>query len=305
MAELDDQYWLEKAARVNHAGESLQPDLISLQGLNNDMGAALDGPQPAFDPLDPRLTRAPQLLGLAQPAPPQGGFPFNDLPPDNAPMWTKVLAGAGGALEALSAGYHGRTPLFLQMQQQGLQKQQLNEQIAVRKAQMAQHLHEQQAKLTEAHDKDAIGIWSNPTLSIAMKKKASEIAGAKGNTLAMNLARLGDGEIAAKLDVVKPYLPPGKYQELYTQMHQPNADLAPVEHWLQFGEERHKATIKDDAERAQAQSALDQFNQDPSSMNDTDLEQVKKFVANREKRDLEIAELKAKLRGTQLDVQAK
>jgi len=241
MAELDDQYWLEKAARVNQADESLRPDLTSLQGLNSDMGAALDGPQPAFDPLDPRLTRAPQPLAFAQPQS-QGQFPFNDLPPNDAPMWTKVLAGAGGALEALSAGYHGRTPLFLQMQQQGLQKQQLAEQVAARKLQMAQHF----AQLEE--QKRAHNWWVTEKLLAtgnpeALKEFAKSSSFPEASMIADAVAAKDLADIPAL--VHGGYIPKEFMDRMINpQPGQPKPTVSEIRAYAQFGLDQRKQDMK-------------------------------------------------------------
>lgn len=90
----------------------------------------------------------PDLSGWAD-APDAGGLglatraPLPDpLPSPSGSSWGDGIKMLGTALEAGSAGFFGRTPLYMQQQQLDLQKQQLEGQLAMQRATRAQQMQQ-------------------------------------------------------------------------------------------------------------------------------------------------------------------
>lgn len=157
-----------------------QYDLGGLQGIPNDLSMNMPsapslsplaadrilpehGYQSIIDPMylseaDDTTPASLPSLGLDQPS--------NDQPP----AWVNVLKGIGTALEAGSAGFFGRTPLYMQQQALDQQGQALNQQNALRRMTLAQQLQQQEETKRQHKQKMFIDIMTKPGLSDSQRQ---------------------------------------------------------------------------------------------------------------------------------------
>ncbi|MFN3075378.1 MAG: hypothetical protein ABT940_00580 [Alphaproteobacteria bacterium] len=128
-------------------------DMNGLVGLDTGLGLNMPGPTtPApYQPIPAGAGYQSQIdpmylsQGEADTGDPGLGLSSEPGSPQT-PGWAHALYGIGGALEAFSAGFHGREPLILKYaEQQQLQQAKLQQQAALRKEAIAQ----QQAQLAE------------------------------------------------------------------------------------------------------------------------------------------------------------
>ena len=144
-------------------------------------------------------------------------------------------------LEGGAAAMQGRTPLWAQLRQQNMNYAGQQQEMEQRRAQMAQQLQMKQQERLQKLDDQALKIWGDHQMPVAMRKKLSEQLGAQGSTLAQNLVRLGDDQIVGELDSLRPYLKDGDVERAIQVMKTPNADLTPIELMVGSARERKKA----------------------------------------------------------------
>jgi hypothetical protein len=104
--------------------------------------------------------------------------------PGGTPDWATALKGIGGALEGFSAGYFGRTPMFMQQQRLDQQKQQLDQMNAYRRDMVAgqiqarqeqKRMHDQKLFMTAMNSPRAMQmletLGSDPNFSMAKQSQ--------------------------------------------------------------------------------------------------------------------------------------
>lgn len=113
---------------------------------NLGLGLSSDAPAPAPAPVQDGMA------GWASP-PDQGGLGMrgqSDAAPAGSGMnWVDALKGIGGALEGFSAGFHGRTPLFVKMQELDQQQQLRRDALAQQQQARRDTIKQQMAQLEE------------------------------------------------------------------------------------------------------------------------------------------------------------
>lgn len=155
----------------------------------------------------------------------------------------------------------GQLPMYLQMQMAQQQMGQNQDAMGMKRQQLSQQLEEQRQKQIQHLDDQVLGIWKDTTMPMAMKKKITQQFAQKGSALAGNLNRLGDEHLVAELEVLKPFLPPGKMEHLQQLMSTPNADLDQVEHWANYAREKKKV-VGERTHKAERLAGLQQMFQD-------------------------------------------
>jgi hypothetical protein len=116
-------------------------------------------------------------LGLAASSPAMAS-------PGGSPDWVNVLKGVGGTLEGLSAGYFGRTPMFMQQQRLDQQQQQLDQMNAYRREMLsgqlearkeAKRMHDQKLFMTAMNSPRAMQmletLGNDPNFSMAKQSQ--------------------------------------------------------------------------------------------------------------------------------------
>lgn len=205
----------------------------------------------------------------------------------------------GAALEGFGAGYQGR-PAF--MTQALINNQQ---QLQSRREQMALHVQQMQQQRQQQAENNILSIWGNQHLSLSQKKKMSDEMGRQtGSALGTNLARMADEELLGKAQLYKQYLPEGKFDELMQVMRTPSADLTPVEQWLKFGEEKHKATAE---AQFQSQRFAELSRQHAAGQLDPmspEMDELIDLATARKKRDEQLRELNLKNQLSQKKLEA-
>lgn len=194
-------------------------------------------------------------------------------------------------LQNASAIANGGTPLWMQQMQMGSNQ----DLLAMKRQQLAQQLSDHQAQLQRHHEDQAIKIWADTNMPLAMKKKMSQQLAMQGNTLAGNLARLGDEQLIAEMDVLAPFLPKGKGEELTQMMSKPNADLEHVERWVNFAREQKKAVGDQRMKSERFTDLLSRYHAGEIDPMSPEYDEFKQGVLEREKRQQENAEMKLKL----------
>lgn len=189
----------------------------------------------------------------------------------------------------------GQTPLYMMQQQHMANMQNAQDMMAMRRSQLADQLGKlQQAQQMHMQDQ-ALKVWGDHQMPIAMKKKISQQLASQGNTLAGNLARLGDEQLVAEMGTLAPFLPKGKMEELQQMMTQPNADLDHVEQWLGFARDKKKVAGEQRMKSERFADLLGQYNQGGMDPMSPEYDEFKQMVGEREKRQQEAAEMKLKL----------
>lgn len=198
-------------------------------------------------------------------------------------------------LQRAGAIANNQIPLYMREQQQQMEMGQQQEMMQMKRQQLAQQLRDHQLVRQQKDEEQALGIWKDHQMPIAMKKKVSQQLAAKGNVLAGNLARLGDEQLVAEMDTLQAFLPKGKMEELSQMMTQPNADLDHVEQWVNHAREKKKVA----GEQRMKSERFAELHQrhtseglDPMS---PEFDEFKQMVMDREKRQNEAAELDLKL----------
>ncbi len=189
----------------------------------------------------------------------------------------------------------GTLPYYLQEQAAIQQMQQAPDLLALKRGDLAQKLQQQQMQRQQHLEDQVLGIWKDQNIPISMKKKLSEQLSMQGVPLAKNLMRLGDEQVAAEMETLAPHLPAGKLGELVNLMRQPNADLAPVEQWLNHARERKKAHGEAQMKSERFTSLLKAYQSGEMDPDGPDYDEFKQHVMEREKRQKEAAEMDLKL----------
>jgi len=173
----------------------------------------------------------------------------------------------------------------------------------LRRDTLRQHLEAQQAAKQDRVDNQILGIWSNTGMSLSQKKKTSEeLSRQTGNPLGMNLAKLGQDDLVAKAELYKKYLPPGKYEQIVDTLHQPNADLASIEHWVKFASEKHDANKSIELKNERFAGLLSQYQQGQLPPGSADYFELKDLVQEKKKHADESEKLKLDIQSLQGDV---
>lgn len=162
---------------------------------------------------------------------------------------------------------------------------------------LAQRLLQQRLQKEQKDEDQALSVWKDQHLPLATKKKLSQTMSQRGNVLAGNLARLADEQAVAELETLTPFLPQGKLEELTQLMRQPNADLAPVEQWLEHARQKKKATQEARFKSERFAELLQQHQTSPFSPDSPEFDELKTMVGERKKRDEEARKL-------QLDIES-
>lgn len=161
------------------------------------------------------------------------------------------------------------------------------------------------AKMMELQDKQQqhvedkiLGVWQDHNMPLAQKKKVSEQYGRQyGSALGINLAKMAKDDLVSKSEIYQKYLPPGKYQELRQILQTPNADLAPVEHWAKWAEDRHKVNVESGAKSERFAQLLQQHQESPLDPHSPEFDELKQMVQERTKRQEEAVKLKMEIEG--------
>lgn len=189
----------------------------------------------------------------------------------------------------------GRAPLWMQQQEHQMQLSQQQELMQMRRAQAAQQLQQQQMMKQQKDEDQALGIWKDHQMPIAMKKKLSQQLAAQGNVLAGNLHRLGDEQLVAEMDSLAQYLPKGKMEELTQLMKTPNADLEHVERWVNFAREKKKVIGDRQMKSERFADLLGRYNAGEIDPAHPDYDEFKQSILEREKAQQENTEMRMKL----------
>lgn len=189
----------------------------------------------------------------------------------------------------------GHAPLWMQQQDQIMQIGQQHELMQMRRAQVAHQLQQQQMMKQQKDEDQALGIWKDHQMPIAMKKKLSQQLAAQGNVLAGNLHRLGDEQLVAEMDSLAPYLPKGKMEELSKLMQTPNADLEHVERWVNFAREKKKVIGDRQMKSERFADLLGRYNAGELDPTHPDYDEFKQGILEREKAQQENTEMRMKL----------
>lgn len=189
----------------------------------------------------------------------------------------------------------GRAPLWMQQQEHQMQLGQQQELMQMRRAQVAQQLQQQQMMKQQKDEDQALGIWKDHQMPIAMKKKLSQQLAAQGNVLAGNLHRLGDEQLVAEMDSLSQYLPKGKMDELSKLMQTPNADLEHVERWVNFAREKKKVIGDRQMKSERFSDLLGRYNAGEIDPSHPDYDEFKQGILEREKAQQENTEMRMKL----------
>lgn len=201
----------------------------------------------------------------------------------------------GMRLQNMGAAYYGVVPPYLQqakiMHDMGMQQ----ETMLANRAALAQKLEQDKLQRQQHLEDKALDIWKDQNIPVAMKKKLSEQIAMQGVPLAKNLVRLGDEQVAAEMEILAPHLPAGKLGELVNIMRQPNADLAPVEQWLNHARERKKAHGEAQMKSERFTSLLKAYQSGEMDPDGPDYDEFKQHVMEREKRQKEATEMDLKL----------
>lgn len=207
---------------------------------------------------------------------------------------------------------NGQLPMYMQMQHAQQQLGQGQELFNMKRMELAKQLQQQQLQKQQKDEDQALSIWKDHQMPIAMKKKLSQQLAAQGNVLAGNLHRLGDEQLVAEMDTLAPFLPKGKMEELGQMMTQPNADLDHVEQWVNFAREKKKIAGEQRMKSERFADLLKQHTTEGLDPNSAEFDEFKQMVLDREKRQNEAAELNLKLKqmgiklkGEELDLAAK
>jgi hypothetical protein len=291
------------------ATQAIDERLKALQGLNfqDEYQAQLASGQNPLPGYSAQAEAAPPAYTQWAQDPSQGGLglasraaaapssgsqsvadPVDQHDPATWPGWLQALHGVGSSLEAFSAGVNGRQPLFMQQQKMLMDHQAT---MGAKKQALAQQLLQQEEARRNKDEDQVLGIWKDPNVPLAMKKKLSLEMGRKGNPMATNLARLADEQAVAEIDQLKDYLPKGKLEELIQTMRTPNADLAPVEMALGYARERKKATQQQQFNSERFSDLLQQHQQQPFDPSSPQFDELKTLVAERKKKDEEAQKL--------------
>lgn len=270
--------------------ENIDAGLGRLQGLQEEQKANL---QPLWDNANAQQ-KGPGFLdqvrsGLGS----IGGALSNGL--DTITPSQDTLNSIGMRLQNMGAAYTGQTPLYmkqLQMMQEMGQNQEL---MQMRRAQMAQQLQQQQMMKQQKDEDQALGIWKDHQMPIAMKKKLSQQLAAQGNILAGNLHRLGDEQLVAEMDSLAQYLPKDKMEELTQLMKTPNADLEHVERWVNFAREKKKVIGDRQMKSERFADLLGRYNAGEIDPAHPDYDEFKQGILEREKAQQENTEMRMKL----------
>jgi hypothetical protein len=119
--------------------------------IYQDAGLGLGDPQgPVYQPAPAPATDMNPMARWADPVE-RGGLGLSMSSPAMAspggtPAWATALRGIGGALEGFSAGYFGRTPMFMQQQRLDQQQQQIDQMNAYRRDMLGQQLQAQKER---------------------------------------------------------------------------------------------------------------------------------------------------------------
>jgi len=246
-----------------------------------------------YDDIGLNLVRQREAAGLGlgteenAPAPsappPSGGLP-----------WADIIGGIGATLEAGSAGYFGREPLYLKQQQIAAQQQLRRDAIAHQAQQLAEQQRQEAFKRVMTIDKELSA--SPEKWQTAMEQEA-----AKGNTFASTMIQSGAkqmaGDYAAVAETIKKL-----YPDIAKQYEQNPNSISPatmrevMKSAHGYIEEERKATLGDIAKQGRMQGILDRFKQDPNSLNDTDLGLVEKYYKEQDERKLKIMELQSRIK---------
>lgn len=177
--------------------------------LRDNLGLGLSSPAPAPAP-------APVQDGMAGWASPpdQGGLGVrgqSDAAPAGSGMnWVDALKGIGGALEGFSAGFHGRTPLFVKMQELDQQQQMHRDTLAQQQQARRDAINHQIEQLEEQKRKHAwdqnFGIATNPQLSPSQRMQFFKDR-AKTDPIAAQFWQGLNEKMIGEFQSVAPYMP--------------------------------------------------------------------------------------------------
>ena len=198
-------------------------------------------------------------------------------------------------LQRANSIVNGGTPMYMQEQQFQQQMGQQDQLMQMKRMQTAQHLQELQQKKQEHDETQALAIWKDHQMPLAMKKKLSQQLSLKGNVLAGNLEKLGDEQVAAELDTLLPFIPKDKAMKIGQIMSSPNPDIDFVEQWIGHAREKKKIVGEQRMKSERFSELLQQHSTEGLDPMSPEFDEFKQMVQDREKRHNEAAELNMKL----------
>jgi hypothetical protein len=296
----------QDAQYVNPMDLPLESDQVPmyLQGpvmpsQSEPLGADVPPPQD-FNGMDWSSDPSTGGLGLAMSPPSMGS-------PGMSPDWATGLKGVGAALEGFSAGYFGRTPLYLQQKRVDQQQKQIDMMNAYRRDQMAQQLKAQEETRRQNQWEDIKKILGNKDLTPPQQTTMLKELG-KTNPHAAQAAQSVNEKMISEFRTYGQFMP-RKPEEYLAGLKEGSLRWDDIAADLEVAKEGQKSVAKESAQQRKLQGLLDRFREDPSSLSDTEIDQIDAYTKAKEERTLKVQELQQKLNRDRqtlpLDVQHK
>lgn len=210
-------------------------------------------------------------------------------------------------LEAAGAAQQGRTPLYLQEQQMGLQQQQLLQQAENQRLVRAQQAAALEETKRQNQWEDLFKVLGNDKLSPPQQTEMLK-GMAKQNPFAAQAAQTINDKMIGDFKTWQSYLP-RKAEEYEAGLKDGTITwpqvAAEIDAAKAQGMEETKALAKETATQRKMQGLLTKFKQDPNTMTDTELDLVDQHFKQQQERALKIQQLQVGIQGSRADLTKK